>query len=512
MHIMYLHYVFFSLLLLSYFDLGSSLYEDQIGKFDWKINQLGKLKFSSIDLKSPTKKVFVATEENVIAGLSTKTGEILWRQILEKNSHGTVQLMHVDVEMVTVTGSGPYTVRGWNINLGNMLYEWSITTVRLRNVKWAVHQGKLYMVNIGAQEAEVSVYNVRVGGQPVTHSLRLPHTPDKHNVVVAGLNLVYIDASKELLISVPLVGNSPSSNVRLPSPGLSLTAVTGVSDQLFVRVNHHLVAISADQLKLLDFEVPADSNIAVHTHTAEQNLIIIVQPSEKELTVSGRILETGATVPELSGQLSHVFPLAACEVSSVVCLTRRDKTVTCQLLLSALDHSMVFAQVPGNVMWVREEALTSIVNLELIDLPVSDVEAAIEKEFNIKEVGDLGVSGGSLTMLVRRVTSQLLQLQTLLMTVFGLREPSNNVNELADLVRDDFGLHKIIVAFTSVGKIYGIDNLSHEIIWQSTLKDVIPFNNIGKAHVPFFIQRTTTHFPNPAQTTVLYRHKVSNVL
>uniref|UniRef100_A0A1B6IMR1 EMC1 first beta-propeller domain-containing protein n=1 Tax=Homalodisca liturata TaxID=320908 RepID=A0A1B6IMR1_9HEMI len=505
MHIMYLHYVFFSLLLLSYFDLGSSLYEDQIGKFDWKINQLGKLKFSSIDLKSPTKKVFVATEENVIAGLSTKTGEILWRQILEKNSHGTVQLMHVDVEMVTVTGSGPYTVRGWNINLGNMLYEWSITTVRLRNVKWAVHQGKLYMVNIGAQEAEVSVYNVRVGGQPVTHSLRLPHTPDKHNVVVAGLNLVYIDASKELLISVPLVGNSPSSNVRLPSPGLSLTAVTGVSDQLFVRVNHHLVAISADQLKLLDFEVPADSNIAVHTHTAEQNLIIIVQPSEKELTVSGRILETGATVPELSGQLSHVFPLAACEVSSVVCLTRRDKTVTCQLLLSALDHSMVFAQVPGNVMWVREEALTSIVNLELIDLPVSDVEAAIEKEFNIKE-------GGSLTMLVRRVTSQLLQLQTLLMTVFGLREPSNNVNELADLVRDDFGLHKIIVAFTSVGKIYGIDNLSHEIIWQSTLKDVIPFNNIGKAHVPFFIQRTTTHFPNPAQTTVLYRHKVSNVL
>ncbi|XP_046674669.1 uncharacterized protein LOC124363464 [Homalodisca vitripennis] len=140
-------------------------------------------------------------------------GEILWRQILEKNSHGTVQLMHVDVEMVTVTGSGPYTVRGWNINLGNMLYEWSITTVRWRNVKWAVHQGKLYMVNIGAQEAEVSVYK-RQGRGSASHytSLRLPHTPDKH------------------------------------------------------KSNHHLVAISADQLKLLDFEVPADSNIAVHTH------------------------------------------------------------------------------------------------------------------------------------------------------------------------------------------------------------------------------------------------------
>lgn len=43
--------------------------------FDFrKLNQLGQLKFSSIDSKSSTKKVFVATEENVIAALSVKTG------------------------------------------------------------------------------------------------------------------------------------------------------------------------------------------------------------------------------------------------------------------------------------------------------------------------------------------------------------------------------------------------------------------------------------------------------
>uniref|UniRef100_A0A1B6KS38 ER membrane protein complex subunit 1 n=1 Tax=Graphocephala atropunctata TaxID=36148 RepID=A0A1B6KS38_9HEMI len=499
---MYFQGAFLSCLLFSYLELGSSLYEDQIGKFDWKLNHLGKLKFSSIDLKSPSKKVFVATEENVIAGLSTKTGEILWRQILEKGDPGAVQLMHVDVEMVTVTGSGPYTVRGWNINLGNMLYEWSIASVRWPEVRWAVHQGKLYVASVGQRDGEISVYNVRVGGQPVTHSLSLPHLPDKHNVVVAGLSLVYTDMSGELLVSVPMTGNSPPSTLRLPSPAVSLTPVTGVSDQLFVRVNQHLVAISVDKLRLVDFEIPSDSNIAVHSYTAEQNIIIIVQHSGKELVVSGRVLETGSPVPELSSQLSHVFPLAASHVTSVVCLTRRDKTVTCQLLLSALDHSMAFAQVPGNLMWVREEALTSIVNMELVDLPVSDVEAAIEKEFNIK-------GGGSLTMLVRRVTSQLLQLQTLLMTVLGLRDPPNNVNGRADLVRDDFGLHKIIVAITSVGKIYGIDNLSHEIIWQFTLEDVIPFNNIGKAHVPFFVQRTTRHFPYPAQCTVLYRHKVT---
>lgn len=57
-------------------------------------------------------------------------GAIIWRQILEKGEHGTIQAMYVDVEMVTVSGSGPFTVRGWNANLGSMLYEWSVSTAR----------------------------------------------------------------------------------------------------------------------------------------------------------------------------------------------------------------------------------------------------------------------------------------------------------------------------------------------------------------------------------------------
>lgn len=66
------------------FDKGFYLFKVQLLEaffnnqlsFDFrKLNQLGKLKFSSIDSKSSTKKVFVATEENVIAALSVKTGK-----------------------------------------------------------------------------------------------------------------------------------------------------------------------------------------------------------------------------------------------------------------------------------------------------------------------------------------------------------------------------------------------------------------------------------------------------
>lgn len=67
------------------------------------------------------------------------TDEILWRQILERGDQGSVQLLHVDVEMVSVTGSGPYTVRGWNTNSGSLLYEWSIASA-----KWVWTEWKLF--------------------------------------------------------------------------------------------------------------------------------------------------------------------------------------------------------------------------------------------------------------------------------------------------------------------------------------------------------------------------------
>ncbi len=36
-------------------------------------------------------------------------------------------------------------------------------------------------------------------------------------------------------------------------------------------------------------------------------------------------------------------------------------------------------------MWVREEALASVTAVEMLDLPVSEKDAAIEKEFDSKE-------------------------------------------------------------------------------------------------------------------------------
>lgn len=38
----------------------------------------------------------------------------------------------------------------------------------------------------------------------------------------------------------------------------------------------------------------------------------------------------------------------------------------------------------GKIIWTREESLANIISVDLLDLPVSDLDASIEKEFDNK--------------------------------------------------------------------------------------------------------------------------------
>nr|CAD7428540.1 unnamed protein product [Timema monikensis] len=162
--------------------------------------------------------------------------------------------------------------------------------------------------------------------------------------------------------------------------------------------------------------------------------------------------------------------------------------------------SVLMAKVAGKLVWVREEALSSIVAVEMLELPVSDTDAAIEQEFDHKETGILG-------MFVHRISSQIIQLRSSLMTLLGDRMSEG---QSSGLVRDEFGLHKIIVAATASGKLFGIDNLSGEILWQRRLEDATPFldQTTDRKHMVLYVQRTTRHFPHPAQCLLLFQDKL----
>ncbi|XP_006866390.1 PREDICTED: ER membrane protein complex subunit 1 isoform X4 [Chrysochloris asiatica] len=82
---------------------AAAVYEDQVGKFDWRQQYVGKLKFASLEFSPGSKKLVVATEKNVIAALNSRTG---------------------DIYAVTVSNGGRI-MRSWETNIGGL--NWEIT-------------------------------------------------------------------------------------------------------------------------------------------------------------------------------------------------------------------------------------------------------------------------------------------------------------------------------------------------------------------------------------------------
>ncbi|GAB1289146.1 ER membrane protein complex subunit 1 [Apodemus speciosus] len=102
-----------------------AVYEDQVGKFDWRQQYVGKIKFASLEFSPGSKKLVVATEKNVIAALNSRTGEILWRHVDKGTAEGVVDAMLVHGQDAITVSNGGRIMRSWETNIGGL--NWEIT-------------------------------------------------------------------------------------------------------------------------------------------------------------------------------------------------------------------------------------------------------------------------------------------------------------------------------------------------------------------------------------------------
>lgn len=79
--------------------------------------------------------------------------------------------------------------------------------------------------------------------------------------------------------------------------------------------------------------------------------------------------------------------------------------------------------------------------------------------------------------------------------------PAPSATQKAGLIRDAFGLHKMLVVLTKTGKVYGIDNINGKIHWMNYLRSVENFNN-GE-DMKLIVQRTSKHFPKQPICTII---------
>ncbi|KAK9507318.1 hypothetical protein O3M35_007202 [Rhynocoris fuscipes] len=485
-----------------------ALYEDQVGKFDWKQSLIGKVRYSALDLDPKSQRIFVTTEDNVVAALSLRGGKLLWRHILENDELGYIRLLYVGTEVITVSGNGPYLLRGWNPSNGIQVFEWSIPPFPGGGEGiWAVDQNRVYQVKLHDMSMEVTAFYLRSGNSAgSTKTITSSWLSSKSKCCVSG-NTVMCVLPESHVVTLRLSEMDHTSHRNASLPGvISMRPLAGspvpacLAD---LEGGGSQLMLLSDDAELIVQSVPSrDAVIAVANTAKQETLMIVLSYAETEGEYEIRMMNLKSKT-ELNekgcGRLTYSHRLPKPDYLTASCTEDPNGAMMCYLFVSAADHSAILLR-RDKVLWIREEALANILTVDMIDLPVSDAEAAIEKEFADKE-------GGIIGMLTRRLSSQLLQLKSLMNTLIGLassqvKSPGRN------LVRDTFGLHKIIVAVTKSSKIFGIDNEKGDITWQIYLKDLTYFSR-HKEEVPMYLQRTSRHLPYPAILTLLMKHKIT---
>ncbi|GAB1869371.1 ER membrane protein complex subunit 1 [Camponotus japonicus] len=502
------------------FNLSLCLYEDQVGKFDWRQNYVGKITFASFDTVSTAKKIIVATEENVIAAFNLKSGQIIWRRVLEKGYGGHIRTLGgvADGDLISVSGGVPAIVRAWDLATGHILNEWPIAeqnTDRIKDVKWHIKDGTLHhILPIYNSGVEVTSYDSKTGEKLKTRRVSAPFISQETECVLAAPYLACLkgDSSLAVVLLVHLFDtNAQPQSVTINTifgagaqGPYKLESVLGEEPVISINADNdqrkRILAVIGELPIPIQRDIAGDATLYVVSIDNEKVLLETTYKNGK-IEIAATDLSSSAPLPDLSVTLTHTS-LQSPTIMASVC-PRQTKGITCRHLLSSQDHSISLLQ-HNKLVWTREEALASIVAVEIIELPMSDRDQAIETEFDQKESIDVDSSWDVLSMFLRRITSQINQAKAFFQTILDLGPQQSN--QRIDLVRDKFGLHKMIIAVTSAGKLYGIETRKGEIIWQLRLPNIRGFTKLSNTMI-LYVQRGSRHFPHPPQCALLAEDK-----
>ncbi|XP_058300234.1 ER membrane protein complex subunit 1 isoform X4 [Hylobates moloch] len=536
----------------------AAVYEDQVGKFDWRQQYVGKLKFASLEFSPGSKKLVVATEKNVIAALNSRTGEILWRHVDKGSAEGAVDAMLLHGQDVITVSNGGRIMRSWETNIGGL--NWEIT---LDSGSDSIHYQMVYSYGSGVVWAlgvvpfsHVNVVKFNVEDGEIVQQVRvstpwLQHLSGACGVVDEAV-LVCPDPSSRSLQTLALETEWELRQIPLQSLDLEFGSgfqprvlptqpnpVDASRAQFFLHLSpshyallqYHYGTLSLlknfPQTALVSFATTGEKTVAAvmacrnevqKTSNSEDGSMgsFSEKSSSKDslacfnqtYTINLYLMETGRRLLDTTITFSLEQSGTRPERLYIQVFLKKDDSVGYRALVQTEDHLLLFLQLLAGkvVLWSREESLAEVVCLEMVDLPLTGAQAELEGEFGKKADGLLG-------MFLKRLSSQLILLQAwtshLWKMFYDARKPRSQIkNEINidTLARDEFNLQKMMVMVTASGKLFGIESSSGTILWKQYLPSVKPDSSFK-----LMVQRTTAHFPHPPQCTLLVKDKESGM-
>uniref|UniRef100_A0A8C7JVL2 ER membrane protein complex subunit 1 n=1 Tax=Oncorhynchus kisutch TaxID=8019 RepID=A0A8C7JVL2_ONCKI len=492
-------------ILLSFFCISEAVFEDQVGKFDWRQQYVGKTLFAHFESNTQSsKKMFVATDKNIFASFNSRTGDLLWRHVDKTGPEGSIDILLLHgQDALMVVGDGRL-LRSWDTNIGGLNWEAVLDTGSFQAACFVAIQDTVKLVAV-LKKAAISLHYLSNGHQKWVENL-----PDSDAVQYQA---VYSGGEEEVYV----LGVVPNSHLTIIAYSLEdgeiIKQVTTLSLDLEVFPGFQPVLVSSQphpaRSPLSEFFLQLGPDHHVLLQLNADGYTIAPLRDFQPCVVSHPVV--GGVSPCSGWCLALWCVVSPCGVSPcgvsppqlyVHAFLKKDDSVGYRVLVQTQDHALTFIQQPGRVVWTREEALADVVTMEMVDLPLTGTQAELEGEFGKK-------ADGLFPMVLKRLSSQVTLLQAWLAHLWKLfyeaRKPRSQVkNEVTieTLSRDEFNLQKMMVMVTASGKLFGIDSKSGSILWKHYLENVQP-----NAAFKLIVQRTTAHFPHPPQCTLLIKDK-----
>ncbi|KAK0061557.1 ER membrane protein complex subunit 1 [Biomphalaria pfeifferi] len=346
------------------------LYEDQAGLFDWKQEYVGQVKDFHWD-QTPSqsgKKVFIASEKNVVASVNVHDGSIAWRRIFEPSTRGRIDaLLHQGSSLVSIHAGGQF-VRSWSAPSGSLLWEKSLSDdVDSRASGFFIEKNKKDYLIIATSG---TLYCLKMNDGSEEWKAELPHsdtierwyvTERSDNSFIAigitpGQRVTITSVSSDGVVS------KTAKNVPAPWIDIQTSCIIMEDDKHFVCYSpqtHSLQTLGLDnvtvfkQTELLEFPLTKESKIeglvpglgsAIKFRSASDRLVFMVLTPQETFTVH-KVLEKTYSAEIVNFAEKYILLTLTQADAETLQLTARDQSDNSEII--DLAHSIPFAHYHG---------------------------------------------------------------------------------------------------------------------------------------------------------------------
>lgn len=507
--------LFFSLLL-SLSLPAFSLFEDQVGLMDWHQQYVGKVKQAVFHTpKAGRKRVIVSTEENVIASLDLRRGDLFWRHVLGDND----SIDHIDITLgkyvISLSSEGSL-LRAWTLPDGQMVWEtflagkvpsealmliavnqnlekdavilvygngcihavssidgsviWSTELVAksLKNLQLVQPGGGDVLIVVGfSSSSELHVYQISMkNGDILKHDVeKCPGGFSGEISIISSDALAALDAAGSNLVLVSIKdGKVSSKKYYIPDISPDLSGVSAMLplklEGIFALKSNTYVVFLRDRegsIEVVDkVSHPAVVSDALTISEGQKAFGLVQHEGDKILLEmklsndwSSDLLKESISMDPNHGYVQKVF------INSYI---RTDRSNGFRALVVMEDHSLLLLQ-QGEIVWGREEALASVIDVTTSELPVEKKGVSVAKvEQNLLEwlKGHMLKLKGTLMLATPEdvVAIQALRLKS---------------SEKSKMTRDHNGFRKLFIVLSKARKLFALHSGDGRIVWSLLL-------------------------------------------